>query len=112
MNINSLIKQTVHNTELQEVMIKLPGIMAESLSRNDIIASFVYKALSKSEYYLSRCKMMEEKYRLKFSELEKKVEEASEENFEAWDDLMLWEGYELAYLEWIKKYKDLKNCIP
>lgn len=102
MNIDSLTKQAVHNTELQEVMIKLPGIMAESISRNDIIASFVYKALSKSEYYLSRCKMMEEKYRLKFSELQKKVEEDSEENFEAWDDLMLWKGYELAYHYYIE----------
>lgn len=100
------------NNEIREVMIKLPGIMAESISRNDIIASFVYKALSKSEYYLTRCKIMEEKYGLKFSELQKKAEEDSEENFQAWDDLILWEGYELAYQEWLKKYKELKNCTP
>lgn len=106
MNITSVTKLTDINTEIQEVMIKLPGIIAENISRNDIIASFVYKALSKSEYYLSRCKMMEEKYRLNFSEFQKKMDEDSEENFQGWDDLILWEGYELAYQEWLKKYKE------
>jgi len=37
-----------------------------------------------------------------FLSFKKKVEQSKKEIFTAWDDLLLWEGYELAYKEWGK----------
>jgi len=96
---------------LAEITIKLPEFIANNISMSDIISSMIYKALVKSEYYLGKCRIMEEKYGLNFSEFQKKSENQERENFEEWDDLILWEGYETAYHEWLRKHKELKKCI-
>lgn len=67
-------------------------------------------SLSKSEYYLNKCREFEEKYGSSFSDFKKKVETNPEEVFSDWDDLMVWEGYELAHLEWKRKYEELRDC--
>ena len=41
----------------------------------------------------------------------KKKSEDGQESFEEWDDLLLWEGCQLAYREWDRKYEDLKLCM-
>ncbi len=41
----------------------------------------------------------------------KKELESKEENFEWWDDFILWEGYEEAYKEWKHKYKEIKSVL-
>ena len=66
------------------------------------------KALSKAEYYKSNCKEFEDKYNMDFASFKKKVEEAKQEVFTEWDDIVVWEGYELAYKEWKRKYEELK----
>lgn len=69
------------------------------------------KALNKADYYVTRCKEFEGKYGMDFTTFKKKVEESEEEVLSEWDDLLLWEGYELAYREWQDKHEELKNCI-
>ena len=44
-------------------------------------------------------------------EKDKKELESKEENFEWWDDLILWEGYEKAYKEWKHKYEEIKIVL-
>ncbi len=102
----------MQNIQLCEIKIKVPEFIVNDISLSDIISSMIYKALLKSEYYLGKSRIMEEKYGLKFSEFQKKSENQEQENFEEWDDLILWEGYETAYKEWLNKYKELKKCIP
>jgi len=69
------------------------------------------KALSKAEYYNSKCKELEDKYNMDFASFKKKVEEAKQEVFTEWDDIVVWEGYDLAYKEWKRKYEELKGCM-
>jgi hypothetical protein len=67
------------------------------------------KAFNKSEYYLTCCKEMEQKYGKPFADFQGQVEESKEEVFDEWDDLIEWEAYELAYKDWQGKYEELKN---
>ena len=46
-----------------------------------------------------------------FASFKKKVEEAKQEVFTEWDDIVVWEGYDLAYKEWKRKYEELKGCM-
>lgn len=98
-------------TASKEIKIELPGDLVEIVSSKEIIAMLLDKALSKAEYYWSRCKEFEEKYDMDFSSFKKKIEETKNEIFTEWDDLVVWEGYELGHKEWEKKYEELKRCM-
>lgn len=100
----------MHKTELKEIKIRLPNNVIETTTNREIIALLLDKALSKAEYFHSRCKEMEEKYGMDFVSFKKKVDESKEEDFSDWDNLILWEGYALGYEEWNKKYEELKSC--
>ena len=63
------------------------------------------KALSKAEFYGARCKEFEEKYGMDFASFKKKVEESKNEVLSEWDDLLLWEGYEIAFILWKNEAK-------
>lgn len=95
----------------KEIKIELPSDLMEIVSSKEIMAMYLDKALSKAEYYWSRCKEFEEKYGIDFASFKKKVEETQEESFADWDNLVVWEGYELGYKEWKKKYEELKRCM-
>lgn len=95
---------------IKEIKLKLPADWAETITVGEIVYLLLDKALSKTEYYWSKCKEFEEKYCSTFSDFKKKVEDDREETFSDWDNLMVWEGYELAHQEWKKKYEELKRC--
>ncbi len=101
----------MEQASLKEVKLKLPGNIVESLAKNEIISLLLDKAYNKTEYYLTRCQEMEQKYGKPFADFKKQVEESKEEVFEEWDDLIEWEAYELAYKDWKEKYEELKNCM-
>ena len=94
----------------KEIRVKLPGDLFETITPGEIVYLLLDKALSKAEYYLSKCHEFEEKYQLSLTDFKKKIEENKDEIFADWDNLLIWEGYELAYQEWEKKYKELKSC--
>lgn len=101
----------MQKTTLKEIKIELPDDLIEAVSKKEIIEMLLDKALSKAEYYRSRCKEFEGKYGLDFISFKKKVEQAEEEVFTDWDDLIAWEGYKLGYEDWGKKYEELKACM-
>jgi hypothetical protein len=101
----------MQQANLTEIKLKLPQNIVDSLQKNEIISLLLDKAFNKTEYYLTRCQEMEQKYGMSFTDFKKKVEESKKEVFEEWDDLMEWEAYELAHKEWKKKYGELKNCM-
>jgi hypothetical protein len=101
----------MQNSILKELKIKLPDDIVNAVSSSEIVSMLLDKALTKVEYYKSKCKEFEGKYNMDFSSFKKKVETAGEEEFAEWDDLIIWEGYELASHEWMKKYEALKSCM-
>lgn len=100
----------MQGTTLKEIKFKLPSEIADSISKKEIVGLLTEKAFSKAEYYHSRYKEMEEKHGMEFESFKRKVE-TSKEDFSWWDDLLMWEGYELAYKEWKKKYEELRDCM-
>ena len=99
------------NTIMSEVKIKLPSGLTDMISAEEIISLLTGKALSKSEYYLTKCLEMEQEYGMNIADFRKRVQESDQEVFSEWDDLIVWEGYQLAYEEWAEKYRNLKNCM-
>lgn len=95
---------------LKEITIRLPKALADDISAKDIVGMVMDKAVTTSEYYRSRCKEFEEKYSMGFSAFKKKVESAKTENTAEWDDMLVWEGFELAHAEWKNKSREMKKC--
>jgi hypothetical protein len=84
---------------VKEITIKLPTGVAESVSAEELVSMVMDKALTMAEYYRSRCKEYEQKYGMDFGAFKKKVESAGAERASEWDDMLVWEGFELAYQE-------------
>lgn len=96
---------------LKEITIKLPKMLADDISAKEIVSMVRDKAVTTTEYYRSRCKEFEEQYGMSFSAFKKKVESAKTENTADWDDMLVWEGFELAHAEWKNKSRELKKCV-
>ena len=96
--------------QMNEVTLRIPPSIAVDIGSNDIIELLLDKALGKRDFYKTKIKMLEAKYGTNFASFKKKTEKG-EERFQEWDDLLLWEGFVIAYKEWNKKYKDLKLCM-
>ena len=95
--------------QTSEVIVRVPPSVAADIGNNEIIDLLLGKALGKKDLYKSKIKMFESKYRTNYASFKKKSEQG-DENFQEWDDLLLWEGFLLAYREWNRKYRDLKRC--
>ncbi len=98
------------NALLKEVTIKLPKGMANTISAKEIVGMVRDKAVTMAEYYRSRCKEFEQKYGTSYDVFKRKVESSKTENTSEWDDLLVWEGFALAYGEWNTKSKELRKC--
>jgi len=64
-------------------------------------------AFLKMKEYQRQIQPYQEKYKLSFDQFEKMVKSQKEENFEIWDDYLVWKGLHLAYQKWLKRYKEL-----
>ena len=96
--------------QTSEVIVRIPPSVAADIGNNEIIDLLIDKALGKKDLYKSKVKMFESKYGANYASFKKRSEQG-DENFQEWDDLVLWEGFLLAYREWNKKYRDLKRCM-
>ncbi|HEX7576155.1 MAG TPA: hypothetical protein VF360_07220 [Candidatus Methanoperedens sp.] len=82
-----------------EDMIKI-GLYRDE---QEAISALVHdQAKYKMEQYSKKIKEMENKYGVDFSDFEKKIKTSIEENFEEWDDYILWESYVKALQYWSK----------
>ncbi|AEH45883.1 hypothetical protein Thein_2032 [Thermodesulfatator indicus DSM 15286] len=96
--------------QLENMTIKVPKTAVKDLKDKEILFFLLDKALSKLEFYRSKCKQFEKKYGTTLEKFRQKIE-IEEENFEWWDDFILWEGYEKAYQEWKRKYEEIKFVL-
>lgn len=94
----------------KKITIKLPPGLANVVSAEEIVDMVMDKAVTIAEYYRSRCKEYEQKYGMRFKTFKTRVESAGTEHTPEWDDLLVWEGFELAYHEWKSKSEELQAC--
>jgi hypothetical protein len=100
----------MEKVQASEVTLRIPPSIAAGIGSNEIIKLLLDKALGKKDLYKSKIKMLESKYGTNYTSFKKRIEKG-DENFQEWDDLLLWEGFLLAHKEWNRKYKDLKLCM-
>lgn len=94
----------------QNINVQVPVSIAKDLS-DEILSLYQDKVLTKIEFYRSRLRQMESKYKMTFQEFKKRVDESEDEAFSDWDDLILWEGYHLGFQEWSNKNRDILECM-
>ena len=92
--------------------VKVPKKIFEPIS--DMVKAGLYKdeqealqqlvhdqAEQKIDNFREKIAEMEQKYKMEFSTFEKKINSRiGEENFEEWDDFIIWESYVKAYRYW------------
>lgn len=94
----------------RKVSVSLPRSVAETTSGSEIITLLLDRAMSKAEYFRSKSCLFQATYEVPLDEFKIRSEGAPE-SFSAWDDLLVWEGYELAYREWQGRYEELLKCL-
>ena len=100
----------MEKVETSEITLRIPPSIAVDIKNSEIIELLLHKALGKRDFYESKIRVFESKHGTNFASF-KKESEKRDESFQEWDDLLLWEGFLLAYDEWNKKYEDLRLCI-
>jgi hypothetical protein len=61
--------------------------------------------------YKTEMEPYEAKYHMPFERFEKMIEREKEENFEHWDDFIIWEGLYEGFEMWRTKYQVLKEYV-
>ena len=96
---------------MTELKVQVPTWVKQGEAENEFLRSLMTKALLKMEFYRSKMRPFESRYESFFTEFKEKVESSSEENLEAWDDLLAWEAYHIAFVEWEERYEELVQCL-
>ncbi|MCZ7401285.1 MAG: hypothetical protein O8C61_03600 [Candidatus Methanoperedens sp.] len=73
-------------------------------NEQEAISALVHdQAMLKVEHYSKKIKKMEQKYNAAFPDFEANIKKTvNKENFEEWDDFILWESYVKALQYWSK----------
>jgi len=95
---------------MTELTIKVPSWIKEEEAEEEFLHTLMNKALLKMEFYSSKMKPFESKYGL-FNEFQDRVTSASNENFKQWDDLLEWQAFHIAFVEWEGRYRELVQCL-
>ncbi|MCK4474039.1 hypothetical protein KAU40_02120 [Candidatus Parcubacteria bacterium] len=61
-------------------------------------------AFLKIKEYERQLQPFQAKYKMSFEQFEEKVKSQKKENFEIWDDYLIWKGLHLAHQKWLKRY--------
>jgi hypothetical protein len=94
---------------MRKVSIVLPSWIGEEEAQEAMLRDLRARSLLKLEFYRSKMKRFESKYAMTFPDFQRQVEQAAEENFEAWDDLIEWESYYRGYQEWQERHAELQQ---
>ena len=64
-------------------------------------------AFAKMKDYDKQLQVFQAKYSMPFDQFEKKVAKQGKEEFELWDDYIVWKGLTEAQKKWLKRYQEL-----
>ncbi len=81
------------------------------LDENELLSLLLAHAATKYEYFASRARPFAVKYGCDYPAFKKRAEEAKDESFAEWDDLIAWEAFDAASREWKTRYEELQACL-
>ena len=64
-------------------------------------------AFAKMKEYEKQLQVFQAKYNMPFDQLENKATKRGKEEFELWDDYIIWKGLAEAQKKWLKRYQEL-----
>ena len=70
----------------------------------DVFRTLIFE---KMKEYEREMQPFQEKYKISFEKFEQKVKSQKKEDFEIWDDYLLWKGFHLAHQKWLKRYEKI-----
>ena len=79
-----------------------------TLSKQQVGSWVLLDYLSQRQIIESKIKLLSVKYNVDFKIFESQIEQATDENFEAWDDYIEWKAYNQFLTELITKIDDVK----
>ena len=80
-----------------------------TLSKQQVGSWVLLDYISQRQILESKIKLFASKYRLDFKAFESQIEQATNENFEAWDDYIEWKAYDQFLTELTAKIDDVKH---
>ncbi len=99
----------IKNSHYKPIMKIIRDSGIETPERARIDYSLI-SASSKVSKFKEECRLFEKKYKMSFSDFEKKIENKKEENFEKWDDYLAWKFANDAKNHWFNNLKRLKDA--
>lgn len=81
------------------------------LEENELLSLLLSHAATKHEYFASRARVFAAKYGCDYATFKQRIEEAKDESFAEWDDLIGWEAFDAASREWKNRYEELQACF-
>lgn len=89
--------------------LTLPRWVEEIPEKDEFVRNLLkVAAFREMMFYKRKIEFMEKKWKGSFNRTQQREKRSKNENFELWDDLILWEGYELRFKEWEKRYRATK----
>ena len=80
-----------------------------TLSKQQVGSWVLLDYLSQRQIIESKIKLLSVKYNVDFKIFESQIEQATDENFEAWDDYIEWKAYDQFLTELTAKIDDVKH---
>ena len=103
------MKTTKEQKSMRKVSVTLPTWIGQEEAQEEVLRDLRARTLLKMELYRSKMKLFEAKYETTFPRFQRRVEKHSNEDFDAWDDLIEWEAYYRGYQEWKKRRTELRQ---
>ena len=85
------------------------SLISQSELVKEVKSALVHKAEAKIAYYRSRASLLASKYNKSFDEFQKEYENLPQEDYDKYDDLIVWEGYMVALKSWQEKRTAFSN---
>ncbi|MBU7024663.1 MAG: hypothetical protein HXS40_10905 [Theionarchaea archaeon] len=94
---------------MKSISVKIPSSVDEGWARRTSYEFLLSTSILKMAKFKKQMETFERKHSIKFEEFEEKVKKDEKENFEEWDDYIIWEGLQKGYMQWKKVYEDISD---
>ena len=95
----------------KKLTINLPSWVADLPERNGLLMDLLLStALLKVSTYRQHVASFQQRYGMNFKQFEREVLSSHKEKYTAWDDYVIWKGYQEAFNLWERRYRETAAC--
>lgn len=94
---------------MKSILLKIPSSLDEGWVQESFYEFLLSTSITKMTEYKKQMEIFERKYKTEFEEFQKRIRMSEKEDFEEWDDYIIWEGLHKGYMKWKEVYEDLSS---